>query len=216
MVYPCSHAFCHRVVPLSVNNFALDWWLVQLTPMDVEVETTPFAVQTALKIIANDYVNASNYRKRTLLDHVLTVPEAGICDPARVQTRGRPTWLTRWIPSQFEHVVAALDAPVRLRRCRICQATVHNDRTYHQPSPALGPSAVEINFQVVLPSTVDLEVRICRTHGRQHSPPAAQVGEEVQGYNCIFNETKGGWSGSAMWLFWKWWITNFDLPSDQL
>ena len=95
-------------------------------------------------------------RKRMLLDHVLAVPKAGICDPVRVQTRGWPTGSTRRLPSQFEHVVAALDAPVRLRRCRICQATCHNVLTCHQPVPV--PAPLDFNLQVVLPSTVDLEV----------------------------------------------------------
>ena len=83
-------------------------------PMDVVVETTPVAIQTALKRIVDDYVDARKYRKRMRLDHILTVPEAGICDSARVRTRGRPTGSTRRLLSQLKHVVAALDVPVRL------------------------------------------------------------------------------------------------------
>ena len=66
--------------------------------MDVEVETNPVAIQTELKRIADEYVDAPNYRKRMLLDHVLAVSEAGICDPVWVQTRGRPTGATRRLP----------------------------------------------------------------------------------------------------------------------
>ena len=42
MGYPCAHAFRHRhvVVPLSVNDFDQNGWLVHPTTMDVEVETT--------------------------------------------------------------------------------------------------------------------------------------------------------------------------------
>ena len=125
-------------------------------PMHVEVETTPVEIQTKLKRIANEYADAPNYRKRMLLDHVLAVPEAGICDPVRVQTRGRPTgsirrdfyhnlsmWLLLWMIQCISEDVG--------------QATEHNARACHQPGSE--PAAVGFASQVVLPSTVDLEVQ---------------------------------------------------------
>ena len=62
--------FFYLVLPLSVNGFDQHWWLVQPTPIDVEVEITSVAIRTALKRIADEYVDASNYRKSMLLDHV--------------------------------------------------------------------------------------------------------------------------------------------------
>ena len=102
MGYPSAHGFCHRVLPLSVNYYDQHWWIVHPAPMDVEVETTPVAIQTELKRITHGYVDSPNYRKRMLLYHVLAVSEAGICDPVRVQARGRPTGSPRQLPSQYE------------------------------------------------------------------------------------------------------------------
>ena len=147
MGYPCAHAFSPRVVPLSVNNFDHYWWLVR-PPMlnDVTVVPSPVAIQTALKRIADEYVDAPNYRKLILLDHVLAVPETGIRDPVRVHTRGCPTGSTQRLPSLFEHVYAALGASLRLRRCQICQETGHNSRTFRQPLP---PAPVILTLPVV-------------------------------------------------------------------
>ena len=134
MGYPCAHAFRHRVVPLSVNDFDQHWWLVR-PPMlkDVTVVPSPVAIQTALKRIGREYVDAPSRRKRIILDHVFAVPETGICDPVRVQTRGRPTRPTQRLPSLFEHVDAAPGALVRLRRCRICPTIGHSSCTCRQP-----------------------------------------------------------------------------------
>ena len=57
------------------------------------------------------------------------------------------------LPSLFEHVDAALDAPVRLRRFHICQATSHNSRTRRQPLP---PAPLDLIWLAVLPSVVGL------------------------------------------------------------
>ena len=75
-------------------------------------------IHMGLKGIAEEYDNASKHRKRVLLEHVLTVPEAGIRNTIKSQTRGRPTGSTQRLLSQFEHVVATLEAPVRRRQCR--------------------------------------------------------------------------------------------------
>ena len=119
MGYPCAHAFRHRhvVVPLSVNDFDQNGWLVHPTTMDVEVETILVAIQTALKRIACEHDYAPNYCKHMLPDHVSAVPEACMRNPVRLQKRRRPTGSTRRLPSQFEHVITALDASVRLRGC---------------------------------------------------------------------------------------------------
>ena len=61
-----------------------------------------------IKRIADDYDNAPKHRKSVLLKHVLAVPEDGIRNPITAQTRGRPTWSTQRLVSQFEHVAAAL------------------------------------------------------------------------------------------------------------
>ena len=87
---------------------------------DVTAVPSPVAIQTALKMVEDEYTDAPSHRKRILLDHVLAVPETGIRDPVRVQTRGRPTGSTQRLPSLFDHVDTALGAPVRLRRGRIC------------------------------------------------------------------------------------------------
>ena len=62
--------------------------------------------------ITDDYENASNYRKRGLLDYFLAVPETEIRDPVQVCMLGRPSSSTQRLPSKFQHVSAALDAPV--------------------------------------------------------------------------------------------------------
>ena len=154
MGYPCAHAFSPRVVPLSVNNFDQHWWLVR-PPMlnDVTVVPSPVAIQTALKMVEDEYTDAPSHRKRILLDHVLAVPETGIRDPVRVQTRGRPTGSTQRLPSLFEHVDAALGAPVRLRRCRICQTIGHN---LSDLSSTITTSTSRFNFTGNLPSKVGL------------------------------------------------------------
>ena len=154
MSYPCAHAFRHRVVPLSVNDFNQHWWLVR-PPILKGVTVVPslVSIQTALKMIAREYVDALSRRKRILLDHVLAVPETGIRDPARVQTRGRPTGSTQRLPSLFEHVDAALGAPVRLRRCRICQTIGHN---LSDLSSTITTSTSRFNFTGNLPSKVGL------------------------------------------------------------
>ena len=76
-----------------------------------------------LKRIIEEYDNAPKHRKRVLLDHVLAVPEAGILNPIKAQTRGRLTGSTQRLLSQFEHVAATLEAAVRRRKCRTCQQT---------------------------------------------------------------------------------------------
>ena len=125
MGYSCAHAFRHRVVLLSVNDFDQHWWLVRPPVLkDVTVIPSPVAIQTALNRLADEYVDAPFHRKRIHLDRVLAVPETDIRDPVRVQTRNCPTRSTQRLPSLIEHVDAALGAPERLRRRRICQAAM--------------------------------------------------------------------------------------------
>ena len=98
---------------------------------DVTVVPSPVAIQTALKRIADVFEDVPNHRKRILLDHFFTVPEIVIRDHGRVQTHGRPTGSAQRPTSLFEHVDAALGAPMRLRRCRIYQETGHISCTCH-------------------------------------------------------------------------------------
>ena len=83
----------------------------------------------AMKRIADEYVDAPNYRKRILHDYVFADPDTILCDLARVQTRGRSIGSTQQLQLLFDHVDASLGALVGLRRYRICQATVQNSRT---------------------------------------------------------------------------------------
>ena len=57
---------------------------------DVQVE-----VLMGLKRIAEEYDNAPKHLRRVLLDHVLAVPEAGIRNSIKAQTRGQPTGSTQ-------------------------------------------------------------------------------------------------------------------------
>ncbi|CCI41914.1 unnamed protein product [Albugo candida] len=96
----------------------------------------PIGIEIALKRINDEYGNSSNHRERALLDYVLVVTEIEIRDPVQMRTRGRPSSSTQRIPSKFEHVSAALDAPVHRRRCRKCQKTGHTARTCRQEATA--------------------------------------------------------------------------------
>lgn len=79
----------------------------------IETNTMPIGIETALKRAADAYENAPKYRKLVLLDYVLAVPHIYFCDPVQVRTRGRPPNSTQRLPYQFEHVTAALNAPVQ-------------------------------------------------------------------------------------------------------
>lgn len=136
MGHPCAHDFRHRVTPLSVDDFDQHWWLLKTMPIRIETNTIPIGIETALKRVADEYENAPKYRKLVLLDYVLAVPGTYIRDPVPVRTRGRPTNSTQRLPSQFEHVTAALKAPIQRQRCRICQETGHNARTCRQDAQA--------------------------------------------------------------------------------
>ena len=123
MSHPCAHEFRSRVIPLFVSDSDRHLWLVQ--PAQIHVEDLQVELHMGLKRIAEEYDNAPKYRKRVLLDHVLAVPEAGILNPIKAQTRGRPTGSTQRLLSQFDHVTATLEAPVRRRQCRTFHQTGH-------------------------------------------------------------------------------------------
>ncbi|CCI11122.1 unnamed protein product [Albugo candida] len=101
MGYPCAHAFRHQVIPLTVDDFDQQWWKVQPMPVHIEAGTMSIGIEIALKRINDEYENASNHRKRALLDYVLAVPETESRDPVQVRTRGRPSSSTQRLPSQF-------------------------------------------------------------------------------------------------------------------
>ena len=90
-----------------------------------------------------------------LLGHVLAVPEAGIRNPIKSPTRGRPKGSTQRLLSQFEHVVATLEAPGRLRQCRPCQRTGHNARTCRRQAQEAVTTAPAITAPAA--TTVDSE-----------------------------------------------------------
>ena len=101
-------------------------------PTQMHVKDVQIEIHMGLKRIADKYDNALKHRKRVLLDHVLAVLEAGISNPTKDQTRGRSTGSAQRLLSQFEHVAAALGAPMRRRQCRTFQKTGHNARTCHR------------------------------------------------------------------------------------
>ena len=76
------------------------------------------------------------HRERVLLDYILAVPETKIRDHVQVRTRSRLSSFTQRLSSNFEHVTAALNAPVHRRRCRKCQKTGNNARSYRQEAPS--------------------------------------------------------------------------------
>ena len=100
------------------------------------------------------YENASNHRKRVLLDYILAVPETEFREPVQVRTRGRPSSSTQRLPSKFEHVTADLEVPVHRRRCRKCQKTGHNARSCHQEATE-APRALSTP---ATPAAVDLDI----------------------------------------------------------
>ena len=99
MSHPCAHEFRSRVIPLSVSDFGRHWWLVQ--PTQIHVEDVQVEIHMVLKRIAEEYDNSPKHRKCVLLDHVLAVPEAGIRNPIKAETRDRPTGSTQRLLSQF-------------------------------------------------------------------------------------------------------------------
>ena len=86
MEYPCQHEMRRRIssrpmVPLTFNYFDQHWWLVQPPPPNVLDVFLP-SMETALKIIADDYDDSEGIRKRMFLDRVLAVSnDVVVSDP---------------------------------------------------------------------------------------------------------------------------------------
>ena len=93
MDHPCAHEFRSRVIPLSVSDCDRQPWLEQ--PTQMHVEDVQVEVLMGLERIAEEYDNAPKHLRRVLLDHVLAVPEAGIRNSIKAQTRGQPTGTTQ-------------------------------------------------------------------------------------------------------------------------
>ena len=94
-------------------------------------ETSSFA--NVLKRIQDNYGSEnSTYRRQRIHQYLLALPaELGIRDPVHIQGRGRPSESTARLPSEFEHVIAQIEAleQPRRRKCRICHGLGHNART---------------------------------------------------------------------------------------
>ena len=89
-------------------------------------------METALKIIADEYDDYEGYRKCMLLERMLEVSnDFVVSNPVRAETRGRPTGSTRRLPSAFELANAAAN-PAPRRRCGRCYQAGHNSRTCHK------------------------------------------------------------------------------------